>query len=108
MLVLAQASQQASDSADPITWQALGTVAGASAAAFTVIAFLRIFRNITPGTARRLAALIAVALVLLAVVVGSEAGWREWILGLLSGFSAGIAAASLLESSGGALNYSPR
>ncbi len=83
---------------DPITWETLGTVAGASGAALIVIAFLRLFFNIKPAVAKGLAALIAVALLVMAVVVGSAGGWREWVLGVLSGLAAGVAAASTLET----------
>ena len=85
---------------DPITWESLGTVAGASGAALVVVTFLRIFLRIHRETAQKIAAIIAVGLLVLAVLAGSDAGWREWVLGVLSGLAAGIAAASMLEGIG--------
>ena len=82
---------------DPITWQSLATVSGASGASATLVAFVRIFKDLSASTSRILAAVFGVVIVELAVVVLGASGWKELVLGFFSGVAAGLAASKAVE-----------
>lgn len=82
---------------DPITWQSLATVSGATGASATLVGFVRIFTPLSASASRMLAALFGVVIVELAVLVLGASGWRELVLGVFSGVAAGLAASKAVE-----------
>jgi hypothetical protein len=73
-------------------------VTGASGASATLVAFVRIFRDLSAKTSRMLAAAFGVLIVELAVLVLGAAGWKELVLGFFSGVAAGLAASKAVET----------
>lgn len=91
--------EEAQMAQDPITWQSLATVSGASGAAAGLVAFVRVFAaNMSPNAAQMLAAAFGVVIIEAAVIVLGAAGLREIVLGLFTGVAAGLAATKLVAA----------
>jgi hypothetical protein len=91
---------------DPITWESLATVSGASGASAMLVGFVRIFvKNMSAQVTRMLAAIFGVLIVEGAVLALGAAGVLEIILALFSGVAAGLAASKAVEVSQNGLNH---
>lgn len=99
---------------DPITWESLATVAGATIGAGLIVQFARTFADLSRATSRRLAA--ACGLIIVEGVTIADAAatgvatWHEWltmlILGAFVGMTAGLGAAKAYEVAKDGIDHS--
>ena len=94
---------------DPITWQALATVAGASLAAAITVQFVRVFwTSITAKAARMLSATVGLATVVTVTVASGPVDPQTVGLAVIVGLQAGLAASKLYEIGTEGLNHTTR
>jgi hypothetical protein len=83
---------------DPITWQSLTTVAGASGAAIALVQFVKIFwSTMADKTARMISAALGLITVEVAIIATGSARVSTLLLGILVGVEAGLAASKAFE-----------
>jgi hypothetical protein len=86
------------DPQDPITWQSLTTVAGASGGAIALVQFVKVFwHGMTDSVARMLSAAIGLVIVEIAILATGSASLGTLALGLLVGVESGLAASKAFE-----------
>ena len=92
---------------DTITLASLATVAGASAGAYVIVAFTRIFfRTLTAQAARMLSAASGLVLVEGAIALMGPISLENLIVGAFTGMMAGLAASKGYEIKTDGLNHS--
>ena len=91
---------------DPITIESLATVTGASAGAFIIVAFVRIFvKSLSAAAARMLSAVSGLVLVEGAIVLMGPITPETLIVGAFTGMMAGMAASKGYEIKADGLNH---
>lgn len=83
----------------PVTWEALGTVLGASALALILVQAVKLFKDdLSDRTARQLALIFGIVVVEISVLaLNDKIDWKVLVLGLLVGLQAGLAASKTYE-----------